>query len=206
MNSSLPPGWRCVNAPDGRIYYYNEQTRETSWTPPPGAASASPTDPSALSTSQSSLPSTSAPAAYPAAGGYPATSGYATAGSYDAHRPHQSATDHLAQKTATMSLAPQPNVQSISYDHGKYTLQSLIAKTSLQQSGTEFFEQERDKLLQINLGTAGENFAWIKNGTMVSCGAPKCERGPMVGQRPLWHCGCGRTYSTLLLALVATFR
>jgi hypothetical protein len=33
-NSQLPPGWRTANAPDGRLYYFHEITRETRWDPP----------------------------------------------------------------------------------------------------------------------------------------------------------------------------
>ena len=35
--SSLPPGWRSQQAPNGQTYYYHEGTRQTQWTPPIGA-------------------------------------------------------------------------------------------------------------------------------------------------------------------------
>ncbi len=39
--ASMPPGWRAVVAEDRRVYYYNEQTGETSWTLPDATEAAS---------------------------------------------------------------------------------------------------------------------------------------------------------------------
>ena len=39
--AALPPNWHTATAPDGQEYYFNELTRETSWTAPaPQAAAA----------------------------------------------------------------------------------------------------------------------------------------------------------------------
>jgi len=35
MSGQLPPHWKTANAADGKEYYFNEITGETSWTPPP---------------------------------------------------------------------------------------------------------------------------------------------------------------------------
>lgn len=32
METSLPPNWRSARAADGKEYYFNELTGETSWT------------------------------------------------------------------------------------------------------------------------------------------------------------------------------
>merc|ERR1719203_2197610 len=34
LDVELPPDWKEATAEDGKKYYYNELTRETSWTPP----------------------------------------------------------------------------------------------------------------------------------------------------------------------------
>lgn len=34
MDNTLPPGWVPIMAPDGRTYYCNESTKETTWTKP----------------------------------------------------------------------------------------------------------------------------------------------------------------------------
>lgn len=175
---NLPPGWRCVHAPDGRPYYFNEVTRETSWTIPAGAST--PPLAATASTSQNSLDGGSnvAPSSmYPPHSSYPTHSQPHSQPQPHPHQQHSygqypsvSSANQLAQSVGNLNLGQQNQgtQQTVSYPHGKYTLNSLIQKTSLQQSGTEFFEQERDKLLQINLGTDGGSFAWIKNGSMVS--------------------------------------
>lgn len=173
-----------MNAPDGRPYYFNEVTRETSWTIPAGASTPPPatslapgpgTSHSTIDSGSNVAPSSMYPHhTQPQPHPQPQTS-YGNYGQYQGG----SHSDQLAQQVKNFQIAPhqqhqqqqhQQGAQQASfYRHGKYTMQSLIEKTSLQQSGTEFFEQERDRLLQINVGTGGESFAWIKNGSMVSC-------------------------------------
>jgi len=36
--AKLPRGWRCLTGADGKPYYFNKKTGETSWTPPPPPA------------------------------------------------------------------------------------------------------------------------------------------------------------------------
>lgn len=144
--NDLPPGWRRLVAPDGRPYYYDENTRQTSWTPPVMP------QPSTL---QNSAPSHSP---------YPMTSA--------TPMPNTAPTPAYHSYDQQVSTQSSPNVSAAVYNQpaatgAQYTLQSLVAKTSLRQSGSSFFELERDKLLQINLGVNGQSFAWIKNGSMV---------------------------------------
>ena len=40
---ALPPNWRSAKAADGKEYYFNELTGETSWTFPSGNGAAAPT-------------------------------------------------------------------------------------------------------------------------------------------------------------------
>ena len=45
---ALPPNWRSAKAADGKEYYFNELTGETSWTFPSGNGAAAPSAPEAL--------------------------------------------------------------------------------------------------------------------------------------------------------------
>ena len=38
QQSTLPPGWEAVEADDGRVYYWNVDTDEVSWTVPMSAS------------------------------------------------------------------------------------------------------------------------------------------------------------------------
>jgi uncharacterized protein (AIM24 family) len=43
MSATLPAGWQCMSAADGRPYYYNATTQETTWiVPQPGAMAPAP--------------------------------------------------------------------------------------------------------------------------------------------------------------------
>jgi hypothetical protein len=44
--------WAATNAPDGRVYYYNKTTKETSWTMPPSMAAAAAATATAATTAQ----------------------------------------------------------------------------------------------------------------------------------------------------------
>jgi uncharacterized protein (AIM24 family) len=50
---------------------------------------------------------------------------------------------------------------------GRYTMSTLVQKTTQRDLGQGFFELERDKLLEINL-TGSNTWAWIKVGSMVA--------------------------------------
>ena len=58
--AALPPNWHTATAPDGQEYYFNELTRETSWTAPAPQAAAEP-GPASPEPPQSIGPTTASP-------------------------------------------------------------------------------------------------------------------------------------------------
>lgn len=164
---NLPEGWKALTAPDGRPYYANTVNATTQWVFPTmpaaaaaaaaGSAPAAAHAPAPVPVPQVSAPHVSNPhVSYPHASSLPATAPQATA-------PHAVA-PHAAAPHAAPSAAPAP--KPMAAGDGRYTLQSLVQATGQRDMGQGFFELERDKLLEINL--PGNQFAWIKHGTMIS--------------------------------------
>ncbi|MEM9701272.1 MAG: AIM24 family protein [Planctomycetota bacterium] len=67
-----------------------------------------------------------------------------------------------------MSVVPAPAAALPDDDTDRrHSLEEFVAATDQRDRGEGFFELERDRLLEVNLGTGGDH-VWIKTGAMVA--------------------------------------